>query len=57
VPDLTRLERTVNGPPCLVAQHDGVTVTLYAFDIADDRIKHIWAVRDPEKLRLFTGNE
>jgi hypothetical protein len=25
-----------------------------AFDIAGDRIKHIWAVRNPEKLRPWT---
>jgi RNA polymerase sigma factor (sigma-70 family) len=50
-PDLTILERTVNGQPGLVAQQDGVTVTVMAFDIADDRITHIWAVRNPDKLR------
>ncbi|MFJ6122552.1 RNA polymerase sigma factor SigJ [Streptomyces sp. NPDC092129] len=54
VPDLTHLERTVNGQPGLVAQDGGVTVTVYAFDIKGDRIRHIWAVRNPEKLRLFT---
>jgi RNA polymerase sigma factor (sigma-70 family) len=48
---MTILERTVNGQPGLVAQLDGVTVTVLAFDIADDRIKHVWAVRNPEKLR------
>jgi RNA polymerase sigma-70 factor, ECF subfamily len=53
-PNLTILERTVNGQPGLVAQQDGVTVTVYAFDIAGDRIRHIWAVRNPEKLRSWT---
>jgi len=53
-PDLTILERTVNGQPGLVAQQDGVTVTVFAFDIAGGRIKHIWAVRNPEKLRPWT---
>jgi len=48
---LTILERTVNGQPGLVAQQDGATVTVYAFDIAGDRITHIWAVRNPDKLR------
>jgi hypothetical protein len=48
---VTILERTVNGQPGLVAQQDGVTVTVFAFDLAGDRIKHIWAVRNPEKLR------
>jgi hypothetical protein len=45
-PDLILLERTVNGQPGLVVQQDGVTVTVFAFDVAGDRIKHIWAVRN-----------
>jgi hypothetical protein len=53
---LTLLERTVNGQPGLVAQEDGVTTTVFAFDIAGDRIKHIWAVRNPDKLRSWTGS-
>ncbi|MFC4589111.1 RNA polymerase sigma factor SigJ [Sphaerisporangium corydalis] len=53
-PDLRILERTVNGQPGLVAQQDGVTVTVAAFDIAGDRITHIWAVRNPDKLRPWT---
>jgi hypothetical protein len=52
--NLTTLERTVNGQPGLVAQQDGVIVTVYGFDIAGDRITHIWAVRNPEKLRPWT---
>jgi RNA polymerase sigma-70 factor (ECF subfamily) len=52
--DLTILERTVNGQPGLVAQQDGVTVTVFAFDVEGDRIKHIWAVRNPHKLRPWT---
>jgi RNA polymerase sigma factor (sigma-70 family) len=52
-PDLTILQRTVNGQPGLVAQHDGLTVTVFAFDLTGDRIKHIWAVRNPEKLRAW----
>jgi RNA polymerase sigma factor (sigma-70 family) len=53
-PNMTILERTVNGQPGLVAQLDGVTVTVFAFDVAGDRIKHIWAIRNPEKLRIWT---
>src|ERR1700740_3228005 len=35
VPDnMTFLERTVNGQPGLVAEQDGVTVTVFAFDVA-----------------------
>jgi RNA polymerase sigma factor (sigma-70 family) len=52
--NMTFLERTVNGQPGLVAQQDGVTVTVFAFDVAGDRIKHIWAVRNPDKLRRWT---
>jgi RNA polymerase sigma factor (sigma-70 family) len=48
--DVTVLERMVNGQPGLVAQLDGV-MTVFAFGIEGDRIKHIWAVRNPEKLR------
>ena len=54
VPDLTILERTVNGQPGLVAQQNGVTVSVIAFDIVGDRITHIWAVRNPDKLRPWT---
>jgi len=49
------LERTVNGQPGLVIQQDGVTVTVFAFEVAGDRIKHIWVVRNPEKLRPWTA--
>ncbi|MEU6554370.1 RNA polymerase sigma factor SigJ [Streptomyces sp. NPDC046915] len=52
--NMTLLERTVNGQPGLVAQQDGVTVTVFAFEVAGDRIKHIWVVRNPEKLRRWT---
>jgi RNA polymerase sigma factor (sigma-70 family) len=51
---LKMLERMVNGQPGLVVQQDGVTVAVAAFDIADDRIKHIWTVLNPEKLRSWT---
>ncbi|MEU0880529.1 RNA polymerase sigma factor SigJ [Lentzea sp. NPDC005914] len=46
-------ERTVNGRPGLLIQNAGVTASVYAFDFADDRITHIWAVRNPEKLRSW----
>ncbi|MEU9243906.1 RNA polymerase sigma factor SigJ [Streptomyces shenzhenensis] len=47
----TFLERTVNGRPGLVARQDGAVATVFAFEIAGDRVRHIWAVRNPEKLR------
>ncbi len=52
--NMTFLERTVNGQPGLVAEQDGITVTVFAFEVAGDRIKHIWVVRNPEKLRPWT---
>ena len=48
---MTFLERTVNGQPGLVARQDGLIVTVFAFDVAGDRIRHIWVVRNPDKLR------
>jgi RNA polymerase sigma factor (sigma-70 family) len=51
--NMTFLERTVNGQPGIVAQQDGVTVTVFAFAVAGDRIRHIWVVRNPEKLRSW----
>jgi RNA polymerase sigma-70 factor (ECF subfamily) len=53
-PELTFLEHTVNGQPGLVVQQDGVTVSVLAFDFAGSRISHMWAVRNPEKLRPWT---
>src|SRR6202042_1296554 len=47
---LTLLERTVNGQPGLVAQQDGAIVTVFAFDVAADKITHIWIIRNPNKL-------
>ena len=53
-PDMTVLECTVNGQPGLVAQQDGITVTVFAFKVTGNRITHIWAVRNPDKLRPWT---
>jgi RNA polymerase sigma factor (sigma-70 family) len=49
--NMTFLETTVNGQPGLVGQQDGIVVTVYAFAVAGGRINHIWAIRNPEKLR------
>jgi RNA polymerase sigma-70 factor (ECF subfamily) len=53
---MTFLERTVNGQPGLVAQHEGVTVTVFAFDVAGGRIRNIWVIRNPAKLRPWTAS-
>jgi len=51
-PPRTILERSVNGLPGLVVVADGQIETVFAFEVGDDdRITHIWAVRNPDKLR------
>jgi RNA polymerase sigma-70 factor (ECF subfamily) len=45
------LERAVNGQPGLVSLQDDDVVTVFAFEVAGDRIKRIWAMRNPQKLR------
>ena len=49
-------EHTVNGQPGLVGRQDGATVTVFAFDVAEDRITRIWAVRNPDKLRPWNAS-
>jgi RNA polymerase sigma factor (sigma-70 family) len=56
LPDLVISECTVNGRPGLVAEQDGLAVSVMAFDVADDRITHIWAVLNPDKLRPWTAS-
>jgi len=53
--DLVLEERTVNGRPGLVARRGGVVVAVLAFEVAGGRITHIWAMRNPDKLRAWTG--
>ena len=48
-------ERTVNGQPGLVGRQDGATVTVFAFEVAEDRITRIWAVRNPDKLGAWNA--
>jgi RNA polymerase sigma-70 factor (ECF subfamily) len=55
VPGLALVERTVNGRPGLVAVLDGATAAVLAFAISEERVTHIWAVRNPEKLRPWTA--
>ncbi|RSM57272.1 RNA polymerase subunit sigma-24 [Amycolatopsis sp. WAC 01376] len=51
---LELLEQTVNGRPGLVLRQAELTVAVFAFHVAEDRIRHIWGVRNPEKLRPWT---
>ncbi len=53
---LSLTERTVNGRPGLVAEVAGRIVTVYAFGVAGDRITRLWAIRNPDKLRPWTGD-
>ncbi|WP_406059830.1 RNA polymerase sigma factor SigJ [Streptomyces sp. NBC_01077] len=53
-PGMKLLVRSVNGRAGLVAQRAGTTVTVAAFGLEGDRITHIWAVRNPEKLQPWT---
>jgi RNA polymerase sigma factor (sigma-70 family) len=55
-PSLRILERMVNGRPGLVVEDGGDIVTVFAFEIAGDRIKSIWVVRNPEKLRPWRAD-
>jgi len=48
-------EHLVNGQPGLVGRQDGATVAVLAFDVANDRITRIWAVRNPDKLRPWNA--
>ncbi|POX51031.1 RNA polymerase sigma factor SigJ [Streptomyces sp. Ru72] len=54
-PGLELLERSVNGVPGLVARRAGVVMTVASFDVSDGRVTRIWAVRNPEKLRPWSG--
>lgn len=51
-------ERSVNGQPGLVAVAGTATVAVYAFDVAagrgEGRLRHMWVVRNPDKLSSWT---
>ena len=55
LPRLTIGERTVNGQPGLVAEQDGAVVTVFAFDIAADKVTRIWIIRNPNKLTRWAN--
>jgi RNA polymerase sigma-70 factor (ECF subfamily) len=44
---------TINGAPGLLLSHPTLGNSTYSFDIADDRIRAIYVVRNPDKLRGF----
>jgi RNA polymerase sigma factor (sigma-70 family) len=45
------VECTVNGLPGLAARQEGRTVSVFAFEVAGERIRHIWVVANPAKIR------
>jgi RNA polymerase sigma factor (sigma-70 family) len=47
----TFVECTVNGRPGLAAREQGRTVSVFAFEVVGERIRHIWVVANPEKIR------
>ena len=53
-PNLPILERTVNGQPALVAQLYAATATVFAFDVAGDRITHILPSTQPREAPDLT---
>lgn len=53
--DLAISEVSVNGEPGLLASGGGQVLAVITLAQTDDRIEHIWAVRNPEKLRLWEG--
>jgi RNA polymerase sigma factor (sigma-70 family) len=55
LPRLMITARTVNGQPGLVAELDGAVVTVFAFDIAADKITRIWIIRNPNKLTRWAN--
>jgi RNA polymerase sigma-70 factor (ECF subfamily) len=44
---------TINGAPGLLMNHPLAGVGTYSFDIVDGRIRTIYVVRNPDKLRGF----
>jgi RNA polymerase sigma-70 factor (ECF subfamily) len=44
---------TINGTPGLLLRHPMAGTGTYSFDIADGRIRAIYIVRNPDKLRAF----
>lgn len=52
---LTFTEGEVNGRPGLLTHLKGDIDTVFAFDLAGERIRHLWGVRNPDKLNAWRG--
>ncbi|MEV5569869.1 RNA polymerase sigma factor SigJ [Spirillospora sp. NPDC052269] len=56
-PGMEVLEQTVNAQPGLVVRHEGAIAVVFTFDFEEDgRVKHLWGVRNPEKLRPWAAS-
>ncbi|MFC5184203.1 RNA polymerase sigma factor SigJ [Actinomadura harenae] len=55
-PGMEVLERTVNARPGLVVRHEGAIAAVFTFGFEDGRVRHLWGVRNPEKLRPWTAD-
>jgi RNA polymerase sigma-70 factor (ECF subfamily) len=39
----------------LVVEHAGATIAVLSLDVAGGRVRRSWSIRNPEKLRPWTG--
>lgn len=46
-----------NGAPGLLVLEDGAIATAITFDVLGDQIRNLYAVRNPQKLSLFSHND
>jgi RNA polymerase sigma-70 factor, ECF subfamily len=53
---MTIQECIVNGQPGLMAKDGGEVIVVMAFEVVDDRVKNIWAMRNPQKLRAWMAH-
>ncbi|MEW2518565.1 RNA polymerase sigma factor SigJ [Actinacidiphila alni] len=51
--DISLLERLINGQLAVVAERKGQPVSVFTFDVADDRVRHIWVTANPRKIQFF----
>jgi RNA polymerase sigma-70 factor, ECF subfamily len=52
IPDELSVEvARINGQPGLIARLDGVAMLTLTFDTQNGHIQHLWAMRNPDKLK------
>jgi RNA polymerase sigma-70 factor (ECF subfamily) len=45
----------VNGQPALIASQDGKVISAWVFDMAEDQIRTVWSIVNPDKLALHSS--